>query len=619
MATRTENLVGKLSIHDAEWRAGLARASSTFRLFSSGIAKVGAGSWSGITKGLGASLNGAVSMASNAVGKIKSIVGAAGIAGIIAGVAGGFSLGSILGEAADHETAITQFETILGSVDKAKERIADLTAFAAKTPFELPETLNASRQLQVFTKGALATGKGLTLIGDIAASTGQGFSEVAFWVGRMYDALSSGRPAGEAFMRLQEMGAISGDTRGKLEKLSESGAGMAQIWGLFTAETKQFAGGMERLSKTYSGMMSTLSDAFGALKRSFGGPILQAMKPIIQWITANLEGLQAKAAQVGASVAKWMTSAFAAFKGGNLTEFFFGKEFVAKATMATNWATTLWKTISSGEGLSYLMDSLKLAALTAGNYFIGTMQTGVNMLGQTLATLFKGETLMGLANSFTGLAMIFGSALLEALADPILFLQAGLEFGIIQAGTALMEVFKHIGPVLDAMSFPLRKMVEVVSGIKMPAPSEQIASNLPGFRERAKLSFGDILAEHKAEGVNFAGYAPSEMRDQGMAMLGSGGTALQEAGRGLAAGVISEARKFRPSNFFDASGPQSNVVNRMGAQRQAPSTGSSLFDAGRMERGAAPAGFVWGDGKEAKETRAVLSEIAINTRALRVE
>ena len=92
-------------------------------------------------------------------------------------------------QAADMEDMKLGFEVLLGSVEAAEARMQSLADFAASTPFQLPEIVTASRQLQVFTKGALATGDGLRLVGDAAAGAGRNFSEVAMWVGRLYDGL----------------------------------------------------------------------------------------------------------------------------------------------------------------------------------------------------------------------------------------------------------------------------------------------------------------------------------------------------------------------------------------------------------------------------------------------
>ena len=53
--------------------------------------------------------------------------------------------GSIVTATARIETLESQFKPLLGSAEAAQERIAELSRFAAKTPFQLPAIANASR------------------------------------------------------------------------------------------------------------------------------------------------------------------------------------------------------------------------------------------------------------------------------------------------------------------------------------------------------------------------------------------------------------------------------------------------------------------------------------------
>lgn len=209
------------------------------------------------------------------------------IGGAIQGVASGITglISGSLAKAGEMERFSVQLETLLGSAEAADERLKELVSFAAKTPFELPGVIAASRTLQVFTQGALATGDGLTLVGDIAAGTGQEFQGVAMWVGRLYDAMKSGRPFGEAAMRLQEMGALSGDARTRLEALAKqvkSGAiTMADAWKIATKEFSQFAGLMDKQSRTFEGMMSNLSDQVGQSLAGIGKELLPIAKEVL--------------------------------------------------------------------------------------------------------------------------------------------------------------------------------------------------------------------------------------------------------------------------------------------------------------------------------------------------
>lgn len=176
---------------------------------------------------------------------------------------------------ANIEKLTVAFQPLLGSAQAAAARMGELQKFANLTPFELPEVAKASRMLEVMTKGVLATGDALRMVGDVASGVGQNFDEVAMWVGRLYDGLKSGRPVGEATMRLQEMGAMSGDTRNKLEQMAASGAKFSEVWAVATEAFGRFAGGMELQANTVEGKISTLHDsaqtALANLGRSFEG------------------------------------------------------------------------------------------------------------------------------------------------------------------------------------------------------------------------------------------------------------------------------------------------------------------------------------------------------------
>jgi hypothetical protein len=201
--------------------------------------------------------------------------------GILVGIGKGF-----LSATTQVENLETQFKTLLGSADKAKDRLAELSEFASKTPFQLEEVAQASRVLETLTKGALSTGEGLRLVGDASATTGANFKELAVWVGRAYDGLQSNRPIGEATMRLQELGLVSGGTRTKIEQLQKQARGK-EAWAVLEEELKKSSGGMEELSKTTTGLWSTTKDLTNAFFRSVDGILASggALKKLLQ--TAN--------------------------------------------------------------------------------------------------------------------------------------------------------------------------------------------------------------------------------------------------------------------------------------------------------------------------------------------
>lgn len=205
----------------------------------------------------------------------------------------------------------TSFQSLLGSQGAALSRMKDLKKFAAETPFEMPEIAQASRVLQTLTKGALSSGGGLTMVGNVAAATGRDFRELALHVGRLYDGLQSGREVGRALMELQQMGVVSGDVRNRIERMQKSGAEGSKIWAVASAEFSKFAGEMDRRSQTLNGLSSTLSDTWNDAMGEMMGASAEARKAILRDLIAALESPETRRSlrELGQEIAK-ITTAF---------------------------------------------------------------------------------------------------------------------------------------------------------------------------------------------------------------------------------------------------------------------------------------------------------------------
>jgi hypothetical protein len=192
------------------------------------------------------------------------------------------SLGAVIQQSvkfnAELEQQAVAFKTLLGNAEAASRRMAELAKFAAQTPFELPEIVQASRVLQSLTNGALASGDGLRLVGDAASATGRPLEEAAMWIGRLYAGLQSGTPVGEATLRLLEMGLISGTTARKLNELAESGEGAGQAMTILRDTFGRLGGAMADQSQTFSGLLSTLKDTFNMALADIGKPLFDALK-----------------------------------------------------------------------------------------------------------------------------------------------------------------------------------------------------------------------------------------------------------------------------------------------------------------------------------------------------
>lgn len=200
----------------------------------------------------------------------------------------------------------SSFEVLLGSKKKAQKRIDDLTTFAGSTPFTRDEIYKASRTLQVFTGNALSTGKGLKMVGDVAAGTNSEFTDVALWVGRMYDGIKNHQAIGEATSALQEMGAISGQDRTKLEALAKSNKKISETWPQAMKAFQKYDGLMEKQSNNLGNLLLGVksfvtNNIFKKLGKGLGDGISPGLRKFRQWRSENKELI----AEMGTGIEKF--------------------------------------------------------------------------------------------------------------------------------------------------------------------------------------------------------------------------------------------------------------------------------------------------------------------------
>lgn len=194
------------------------------------------------------------------VGSIASTAGAAlvgfgAVAGTAAVAVGGFALKA----ADDLERGMMKYETLLGSAEEAQSRMSELTDFAATTPFQLDEIINADVMLQGF---GIRSEKTLETIGNAAAISGSGFKDLALIMGQLSQdkSLENIRQLVDrgvvSFNELEEAGIQFADDRSVINSVEETYEAVTSIM------ENKFAGGMDKLANTMSGKISTIKDTF---------------------------------------------------------------------------------------------------------------------------------------------------------------------------------------------------------------------------------------------------------------------------------------------------------------------------------------------------------------------
>lgn len=186
--------------------------------------------------------------------------------------------------AKDYEQTVISIEGIFAgtgmsmqeAAEKTQSYLAELRDFAAKTPFELPQTLDAvKRLLSIGYAADDVKDRLLPAIGDIVSALGQPASSISAVVYAFGQMKSAGRVLSQDLMQIgnalpgfnakmalaNEL--FQGDF-GALTKAMESGSldSSKAIDVLITAMTKfgGAAGAMERQSGTLAGVMSTFAD-----------------------------------------------------------------------------------------------------------------------------------------------------------------------------------------------------------------------------------------------------------------------------------------------------------------------------------------------------------------------
>jgi hypothetical protein len=300
------------------------------------------------------------------------------LAGIAAAVGGVMGLNAAIQQSVRFNAQLEQqgvaFKTLLGNAEAASRRMAELARFAAQTPFELPEIVQASKVLQSLTNGALASGEGLRLVGDAAAATGRPLEEAAMWIGRLYAGLQSGTPVGEATLRLIEMGLISGTTARKLNELAESGQGAGQAMTVLRDTFGRLGGAMADQSQTFNGLLSTLKDTFNMALADIGKPLFDGLKQGISELIPVVEGL-------GEKISAWVSIAIQSFRDGRLSEFIglnieAGFEIGISAAVKVleklfDWlgSPMLWQVIGNGL-LTAINEAMKLAGAAMVDFLL---------------------------------------------------------------------------------------------------------------------------------------------------------------------------------------------------------------------------------------------------------
>lgn len=262
-------------------------------------------------------------------------------------------LGDVIGNAADMETFRNQWAYILGSVDKAREKMASLQKFANETPFDLPGVTQAALMMADLKDAALAGEAGLKRVGDAAARANQPIQELASRITRLSGNLERGAGGGDELRALTEWRIFRPAAAARISDLSTDAGNFKEAMKIVVSELNRSENAMKLMAVTWKGLTSTMSDSWGALKTAIGEPLLEGLKPLLVEATKLIDGMTGE-------IRKWAPAI---------------KEFGLNISAAFKLAT------SDG--------GLQLSLRAAADLFIELLKRGFEILGKMLMNIFE--------------------------------------------------------------------------------------------------------------------------------------------------------------------------------------------------------------------------------------
>lgn len=233
-------------------------------------------------------------------------VGAAGL--VVGGVTLGLAKGFVEQAGAMEQNRVA-FETMLGSAERAKTLLEEMTAFAARTPFNLPDIVNAGKQLLAYgfqQKEIISTTE---MLGNVASGLNIPIGDIIYLFGTL-------RAQGRAYTKdlnqftargipiLDQLAKQYGVTTSEVFKLAETGKiGFKDVETAFQSMTNEggmFFNLMDKQSKTTMGTWSNFQDSITRVQITLGDALLpavmevmNALMPLIkrfgEWAKANPE------------------------------------------------------------------------------------------------------------------------------------------------------------------------------------------------------------------------------------------------------------------------------------------------------------------------------------------
>ncbi|MFD2177736.1 tape measure protein [Veronia pacifica] len=425
--------------------------------------------------------------------------------GVVAGLAGWGFKTQFVDTAAQFERFQTILETTEGSSEKARQAMQWVSEFATKTPYELAEVNEAFVKLRAYgmdpTQGLLMT------LGNTSSAMGKDLMQA---VEAVADAVTGENE------RLKEFG-IKASTKGntityeytnkageqetrQVDKNDRKGIQRA----LSEIFDQKYSGAMDRLSKTWSGMISNLSDQW----TRFANMVMEAgvfdfMKSKLSHILATINAM-ADSGQLQAYARKLSESLITGLKAlwrFGTAAVDVGRDVVWAASRVAE-ALGGWKpllmTLTGLMAGKFLVSVLMVVKTLGGAVFqlVRLAKNGFGFLLSKLNLLMRAGSVLRVVFAASPIGLIITAVtaavgLVMAFWQEIKAFGLGVVAGFREAAAPIKAMFLPLAPMFSALSDAIGWVVSALSSLF--APSQATAAEL-GRVSEAGRQFGSYLA-----------------------------------------------------------------------------------------------------------------------------
>lgn len=423
------------------------------------------------------------------------------LAGVVQSAASGVAgfAGNVVNLGANLESVETNFAVFLKSTDKAKDLIAELNKFAADTPFSQNQIFGQSEKLLGFGFAANEITDTLQRLGDISGGSADKLDGLVLALSQVK---AKGTLQGEEFLRFAERGLSTeifakslGVTEDKVKKLVSDGkvsfADLQKAIKLATDEGGRFSGVLAAQSKTFTGLLSTLTGNFEQLQGEIGKLLLPVLKEVV--IAANdiisginVEGIGETFEKAAFRVKPFLNTLASGFNENILPALIRFRDTVQDAfdklssffdgVNKNGEAANFLKSILNGVTVAFetLIDAVSFSIDAITDF----AQPILNALAPALSTLYR--VFSGVIDALSKIAPESGAAgsAFSDLAKPVAFLASVLSTVVEVAGEVVAGILnlgdsarnatpwiRGIGEVAEFVTIPLRKILGVLGDL----------------------------------------------------------------------------------------------------------------------------------------------------------